>query len=1365
MHFFARRADLFTNRFPAWFFSMPRIPQLRYFAAVLLACWIPTGFTAHAQNRTDVLKREATLTFLTELQGAVRVDIDSGLRRAWYRSARAIAPVGADEFLKSGAAEFGWSDTLDDLELVDDIRRSRSRHQVWQQTFEGIPVSGRTVRVNLDREDRVTMVMSAFEPVKADPSFDTRPAVTPEQAIRRAADGLASGRANRSEPELVIHQPTDPHLAWEFLVWPESEPAEYRVWVDARTGEVLAYVNQAIEKHGHPRNDEPSPVKTDGAGYVYDPDPLFLTGQPYGSPYVDADDQTNDALDAARKEVVLRDISQNGDGKWILQGPYVRIVGRNSAGTNVYDPPTMDSPDTFLFTRSDDRFEAVNAYYHIDKSQRYVQSLGITDVQDTGVDVNPMALTQDNSFYFPDQNIILFGSGGVDDAEDPSVLIHEYGHALLNGAAPGLLSTQEGRALHEGFSDYWQGSYYRYLVETGQAAFADWRWIFLWDSGEGTIWSGRYLDSDKVYPGDLCTPRGGSCGQSALYDDGMMWAATLMEVWDTLGRESTDELVLLSHYYLDAPVSFADAANAVIQADQDYFDGAHLGLLLDVFSNRGLVDASAYGPVIGHEPLLSTEMSGVDVSLTATVRPVSSEISGVELVYYGRTFPQVMTPMSPVGGSVNTYEAALTLPTEIDTVFYYLRAVDQLGNETFEPESAPAEPHTFVVGLDEDAPTLTHEPPSEVTFASWPVHIVGEARDNFGVESVQLVWSIFDPAGQVSSSGESVISRSNGPFDAVIPASLSEVENGSILQYYLVATDASASINTTRLPASGVFENTVQAGTVLRTYSFDEQHADITIIGEWEVGDPAYGMRAAPGSGPVVATRVAEAYSDQSGTSILELPAMNLARVPEVYLRFWHFYDTEVDGNPDPYDFSDAIFDGGRVEYRSASVADWTTLSSSAGYSGTIGSSRQSPIAGQLVFGGFSHGWRRASFPLPSEDGVQVRLVFGTDNGNDRGADRYAGWMIDDMIITTQVDPDSGFPELDDLPPTEGVVATDAAHPRISVRTSDDFGIQDVWMDWTWETSTGLTEGSIRMTQEPGQLAQYSVGTEFLLSPMPGDRLTYALRARDPQGNETVAGPFSIVFRLFGSYEALQSVWATGNWESLDDGWVFRMSPASDASGLVLDPRDAESNALVQTLVVEHEASFEIGSAGLIEVSDDDGQTWQDLEPEGGYPGVARLTPDSPLDDRPAFTGSFFRQQSSFDLGAFSGRQIQVRFVGATDGEGGTANHWRLFSVEFRSQTEQDAFETEPDFELQPAFPNPFSGRTRLSLSVPEPGHVVLRIHDALGREVTTLVDRVLEAGSHAFTFEAPGLPAGVYFVRLQSGSRQSVRTIVHSGR
>lgn len=70
---------------------------------------------------------------------------------------------------------------------------------------------------------------------------------------------------------------------------------------------------------------------------------------------------------------------------------------------------------------------------------------------------------------------------------------------------------------------------------------------------------------------------------------------------------------------------------------------------------------------------------------------------------------------------------------------------------------------------------------------------------------------------------------------------------------------------------------------------------------------------------------------------------------------------------------------------------------------------------------------------------------------------------------------------------------------------------------------------------------------------------------------------------------------------------------------------------------------------------------------------------------------------------------------------------------------------------LHPNFPNPFSQRTTLRYEVPTVTAVQLAVYDALGRRVAVLVREEQAAGRKELTFDARGLPSGLYFVRLTS--------------
>jgi glucuronoarabinoxylan endo-1,4-beta-xylanase len=74
-------------------------------------------------------------------------------------------------------------------------------------------------------------------------------------------------------------------------------------------------------------------------------------------------------------------------------------------------------------------------------------------------------------------------------------------------------------------------------------------------------------------------------------------------------------------------------------------------------------------------------------------------------------------------------------------------------------------------------------------------------------------------------------------------------------------------------------------------------------------------------------------------------------------------------------------------------------------------------------------------------------------------------------------------------------------------------------------------------------------------------------------------------------------------------------------------------------------------------------------------------------------------------------------------------------------------------FSLQQNYPNPFNSSTTISFSLPAKSSVLLKVFDMMGREVATLVDEELAAGTHCRQWNASNIASGVYFYRLQAGS------------
>ncbi|HZV13485.1 MAG TPA: T9SS type A sorting domain-containing protein, partial [Candidatus Kapabacteria bacterium] len=73
-------------------------------------------------------------------------------------------------------------------------------------------------------------------------------------------------------------------------------------------------------------------------------------------------------------------------------------------------------------------------------------------------------------------------------------------------------------------------------------------------------------------------------------------------------------------------------------------------------------------------------------------------------------------------------------------------------------------------------------------------------------------------------------------------------------------------------------------------------------------------------------------------------------------------------------------------------------------------------------------------------------------------------------------------------------------------------------------------------------------------------------------------------------------------------------------------------------------------------------------------------------------------------------------------------------------------------FSLLQNYPNPFSGMTNFEYGISNEEHVTLKIYNALGEEVATLVNGETAAGEHSATFNAYNLQNGIYFYKLTAG-------------
>lgn len=305
---------------------------------------------------------------------------------------------------------------------------------------------------------------------------------------------------------------------------------------------------------------------------VYNPNPIVSSNTIYGSPLVDNSDQNSIELTQARsfKNTV---VSFNEITKQLeLENASFKLVDVSLPAI----PVPLFTATPLDYTRDEDEFEAINAFYHLNAFMNYVQdSLGYDALLNQQVEIDVHALNgQDNSLFRTAGNPqILFGNGGVDDAEDGQVVVHELAHAILFFATGGTNSGVERNAIEEAVADYLAASYSKSIDEF------NWENIPSWD-GHNEFWDGRVVNSSKVYPADFF---------NNIYLDAEIWSSTMMKIEEVLGRKTTNELQLESSFFYHQGMTMPQAGEYLLKADSLLNSGKNSVLLAERLCAKGLL--------------------------------------------------------------------------------------------------------------------------------------------------------------------------------------------------------------------------------------------------------------------------------------------------------------------------------------------------------------------------------------------------------------------------------------------------------------------------------------------------------------------------------------------------------------------------------------------------------------------------------------------------------------------------------------------------------------------------------------------------------------------------------------------------------
>jgi Zn-dependent metalloprotease len=419
------------------------------------------------------------------------------------------------------------------------VRDSLTATHTWyEQTYDGKPVLG---AYYVEHVDKATGVKTVDDGRIAVGAVDVTPAVTAEDAKTKSA-GAPEGANLKVLPGTG--------LVYEVIS--DNGKGSERTLVHAESGAVVK--SESLVKHA------------DGTGKVFSPNPVVSQ---QNENLKDSNDADSAVPAAAYKSVTL----SNLDGSGYLKGNYAQVTGAKSK-------LAYNKNNQFNYTRANDFFEQVNAYWGVTEAQKYIQSLGFNNINNEAQKLTTLGLTDDNSFYDPNKDQITFGTGGVDDAEDLEVVWHELGHAIQDAQVPGFGDPQgESGAIGEGFGDWW--ALIMASRDSQDTAKTPYACIMDWDSTSYTTETPhciRRTDTELTY----------ADRQGEVHFDGQIWSRALFDIYKKFGREKSAKIVLESQFTYSPTTTFAAAAAKTVAAAKKLYGDADAAAVQAAFTARGI---------------------------------------------------------------------------------------------------------------------------------------------------------------------------------------------------------------------------------------------------------------------------------------------------------------------------------------------------------------------------------------------------------------------------------------------------------------------------------------------------------------------------------------------------------------------------------------------------------------------------------------------------------------------------------------------------------------------------------------------------------------------------------------------------------
>ncbi len=1259
-------------------------------------------------------------------------------RRLYRRDFNLVSPTRAGEspesvardFLTTNAARLGLGEgrgktPIAQFEAIRTVGSGYSQHVTFQQMVGDVPVFRGEVVVNLTNDN---VVYSVYNEHQGEITIDVTPSVTTLTARDIAISEISPSRMmGEVKSNLYVMDVDGASTLVHRVTVPADQPlGDWVVVVDARTGAILSVHDQA--------------VYDTGTGQLFDPDPKTKLN----------DDTLTDQNDADIAIPVggydtypLPLLDPPVGGLYSLAGPWAIMIDNE---TPTIAPPTEADANNFVYTRSPDEFENVLCYWHITNMQTYFQdTLGLSNVnqRQQGLDAHGLS-GADNSHYVLSTGNIAYGDGGVDDAEDADVVIHEYGHAIQHDQVPSWGGGDADR-MGEGFGDYLAVSYSLYKNPTFQTDF-----VFNWD-GHNEFWAGRLsIDSTLHYP---------ESNSGVHTPGGTLWCSSIINGLLVIGRNAMDGNVLQSHFALGASATMPDAANEVVNADILLNGGANVQALVTIFDFWGMLDASTFLPTITHTPLTDTEDEVGPYTIVATITAAQPlDFSATEVIY-GTTGSFTDTLVMAATANPNEFSADIPGPLSDVDVQYYITATDSGGGTATDPAGAPGSFHQFHVGGDIIPPVIVHTALNDQPWIRWPSTLTATITDNLGVndDSVYVEWSHNSvPQADFPLLRVGVSDVFTGDF----PSDTTMAIIGDLMEYRILARDNSTNENQTIEPAAGTHAfKLVDVLGVLLVLDDDEvpkENANVKRIkgddGYYEIMSPARDLSKAGKTASEMATILTDLGYDVTvegaGVSdpltwpvydfIVSSSGKNTA--PVAIAQYRTDLENYVAGG------GKLIVEGGEVGFDAISTPGYPTFAANVLH----GNAWTGDNVGNLntVAGQVTHPIVTTPNAIPSP--LTMNYVGFGDEDAVSVADAATY-----VVMETATDPgDGGVIVFDDNPAPQSaqivfyafdfsIVADSATRSQLLENTA-------TFLLAAESPPTGSITGNVNLTDS-------------------GDNSGVVVTAGSESDMTDGAGNYLINNLYAATYNvtATKSNYSVG----LVSGVVVTDNTNTPNIDFALSPIAIDTVCITPGLVInDNDSLWTTIALGPYTVSEIDlfvdithtfiGDLRVRLTSPTGTSVVVHNRTGSTADDILTTYDAVTAPDGPGTMDDFIGEfAVDKWFLSITDNatfDTGTLNEACLYLTRAVAPTGVDGALIPGTFALRPNTPNPFNPTTRIRFDLPRRAPVTLNIYSSSGRLVRRLLNEKMDAGAQQVIWDGQNdagqtVSSGVYFIRIEA--------------